>query len=411
MIVIVLLTSSLILSFGQRAINKPAMVKKTEKAKLSKTLEKRGKIEKDKKKPGRKPLKAPVQSPRSEVPALLSLDDRTAVAKKPRGRKPLQRHTETSAPVGNQLDMEGTEEAGSNRTIGEESGARQIEAVQKRFDRLSETVQQLKSSIVDKIEDLRVSLNNTAKTPQPVELSPSITDWIRQTISEEISKEFSVQFEKFKDSVIESKLTKIAKLKKRGRPSKILRPTSRKSSVDRVTEPPTQKKRGRKRKTLEDLSPEKEQKAKNLSSVAEMVDDNKRDFRINNIITFSNLTEQPETHKDLIKPIETQKPDITEEPLNKSETGENYREQDTSAILPSVPLKSIQALIEDHESDLVEARKSVSSEDSGSSAARQEIGAGEDQKSVRTETEVDRNVKMGQDIDIEFDFNAFSLNN
>lgn len=387
------------------------MAKKTEKVKLAKPVERSIKIEKKKNKPGRKSLRVPIQSPKPISPRSKSMDDQTYVVKKQRGRKPIIKPLDQVNPIEKLEQNERSEHIGSPGTNSIVEYGINDEAVWQRVGQLNETIQQLKQATINKIEELRDYVNTTIKNPEPIELDPSITEMIRLMISEEISKEFKNQSENFKDNLIETKIKQISNNKKRGRPNKMQQQNSPKSSDNEAIEPQTQKKRGRKKKTLEDLSPEKGKSAKNVSSVAELLDDIKKDFRINNIITFSNLTEQPEARKELIKPIESPKHNLIITSPPKSKIENKSKDLGSSALLPSVPLKSIQALIEDHKSELIDTKKSISSETPVPKTARHINEPLDDAKSVCTEAEGGRNPKKGHDIDIEFDFNAFSLNN
>lgn len=402
---------SLILNLAKQAINKTTMAKKAEKAKSSKSVEKPSRIEKERKKPGRKPLKVPLQSPRGETSESVSVEEPVVVVKKPRGRKVNPRDDDSVEPVNKSEIAVIDEEIESTKTLRDNDESKPSEEVWQRFDQLTSVVEQLKETTTNKIEELQTYVNNTIKSHEPIELDPAIIEWIRKTVADEISKEFKIQFENFKEAIIETKLKKISKFSKRGRPAKAIRPTTPKSSDEEITEPPTQKKRGRKKKTLEDVSIKRIESTKNLSSMAEIVDDTKRDFRINNIITFSNLTEQPEPRREPARQVEPRVRETHKSAAAKAEIEERPKEQDSSALLPSVPLKSIQALIEDHKSELAGTKKSITSETPVYKSKKVKVEQQDDLKSVRTEAEGGRNSKATNDIDVEFDFNAFSLNN
>ena len=458
------------LNFVLLSINKSTMTKKAEKQKVPKPVDKSVKIEKEKKKPGRKPLKAPITSPRPEIrkPKALSMpnspksqtvEEAVSPVKKQRGRKPANKISMLTDPVDERIQKEGSELVESVRHVSEEAEPHNDEVMWRQMDNLSQTIHQLKQVTINKIEELRVHVDNSIRTPAPIELSASFAELIRKMISDQISKEFETQFERFKENFVDTELNRIHKIKKRGRPSKIELPSPRSSNED-INEPPTQKKRGRKKKTMEDLSPEKNYVAKNVSSVAEMVDDPRRDFRINNIITFSNLTEQPvesrkentknSVHTPQLPESESQselepepepepepeveivdkkeqepEPEIASESESIQQTTPQLesepvaKEVGSSALLPSVPLKSIQILIEDHKSELADTKKSISSETPVSKKVKRAKEVKEmkevkeqkdDVRSVRTEVDVGKNVESEQDMELEFDFNAFSLN-
>lgn len=331
--------------------------------------------------------------------------------KKPRGRRPKNRTAESLSPRKVQTELAEVEAHDKESSMVDSDKGRGHMDIWGRFNQLDKTIQEIKDMTLDNVDQLKQQLSSHLSLHGGVKTSDNLLFWVRKTISEEVSKELNVQFDKLKEFFTDFKVKRIAKEKSKTDVHKSSRDSkSFEEEAAEVVQQPVIRKRGRKKKGTPAGSPTVRKKKNNISSVAEVAEIRFTSPRIVNQFTFSNLQEPIEPFKS----VHIAEPDTPTLPQELSVDDKSQRNE-----------PQVQEVIKDEDSDqkMVEDNQDDGSYNSDSDDNRMEVESPneetvekvlqqfEESESKDTEVNEDRMDKPGPDFEAEFDLNAFSLNN
>ena len=386
------------------------MVKKSLPQKPIRILQQLESAESERKKSGQRPAK-PVDTvaEREKLVGSPVNEGQPAIVKKPRGRKPKPRNIQpppSRKDTDDEMEIEGQNDIPPK--LDDHNRRREPDLLLK-FNELEKTVDGMKQSTHDQFEQFKQQLGGHVYTPGNTEVSDDLLERIRTTIAEEVSKEMSIQFNRMKEFFSEFKMKRISKEKQTKRASNTEK-TSLKPSQSEIGEPPVPKKRGRKKKIEVKASPAKPDKKKNISSVAEV-----SEARANSprppTFTFSNLQEPLVTRKNTAT-VEAMTPKLEQEPENDDEADANSTEKIEEAKEDCNNHSQLFHNEPEEEVPEVDANPKItqtqaSSEQFFTKAKEQS----EEVRSARTTHDNGKSARSSPDLDVEFDLNAFSLNN
>lgn len=387
------------------------MVKKLDKLKTAKPVDKQGRIEKEKGKPGRKPLKSVMMSPRGESIENSNIRELQTVEKRANGHQagynsrdqPSLSEKEKSSKLNTRLEIMAKEVTKDGTTLRS--------TLEKRLDNLNDTILELKEVTLNKIDDLKYQIKSIAHNRNAIELTPSSFEVIRKIMAEEISRELKNQL---------SEIVSHKKLRKKNvdrfnrkkiflHDMKATNPVRTRKLIGKTFEKMAKPLRVRRERGQDDVVTA--QPVKSTIFEQPLLNIPQMDYPIISLLTARDDTEQQDTKKDVTEPSNAQMTDSDREPSQKQSTDDNKTHPGSYGLLPSALYKPIEIIVEDHQSKITDINKSIPPDSPLFKPTTPSRDHKDDFKSANTDVEGGYNSTADQEMDIDFDFNAFSLNN
>lgn len=390
------------------------MVKVSSQQKPIRILQQGDAAEPERKKRGRKPTKyLKAGSDPDSAQTLPDSEPQQPVVKKPRGRRPKNRAVEQPVVIKEVSDAVMIEEPRDSSLDSPLVGEKQERHISLKFDQLDKDIDEIKVTITNQVEQLRHIIIQQFALTEKSELSNRLLSSVRNSISAEVSRELTSQFEELKTFFADFKIKRITKDRRLSKASKSSI-QSRESFREDLVEQPSPSKKGRKKKVDEQDGSEPFDLKKNLTSTTEAYRDNVASTKPLHF-TFTNL-EEPFDHLKSPQFADPEAGLAQDEPQQDEKSKDDEMVIENSGSNPDMQLGSVQTprsiesqlpvkkIVETHVQEFV---TQVPSENRVVWASEQV----EETKSVQTVKDQGASIKTGQDFDTEFDLNAFSLNN